>query len=132
MGAPVCQISPVSPPLSAPNVLTPSIPIATSDNLVTAVNAIRAVLLAQTNQNASPAPPPANVGGGGAPAAAPQSQFIVARQVTQQVKVYDPNDPTHQTYVTVNQVTGLVMENQVTGQSWNWNATSNLPGSGGQ
>lgn len=42
------------------------------------------------------------------------------KRVTTTFNVYDPNDPTGETYVTVSQITGLSFINKITGQTLNW------------
>jgi len=42
------------------------------------------------------------------------------KRVTTTFNVYDPNDPTGETYVTVSQITGLSFINMKTGQRLNW------------
>jgi len=118
--APVCRISPTPPPTTYKGPLTASIPVATDlASAIAAVNALRAAMLAgsgansQGNGGAGPGP---NPGGG----FSEKSQFQVTNQVIKPVRIYDPNDPTKQTYVDVNQVVSLQMANPVTKETWSW------------
>jgi hypothetical protein len=150
MGAPVCLIDPRFKDPSAPTILSPSIPIANDGNLVSTVNALRSTVLALTNQNtggdnggfqtsdnaSNPNNPnnnndnntsDQNSGGGNNGS----GNFAVVTQVIQQVKIYDPNDATGNTFVTINQVTKLVLQQKTTGAIWTWNAPAIVPNPSG-
>lgn len=119
MGAPVCNVSPTPPPQQPGAVYVPNIPVASDlPSAIAAVNAMRQVMMASAGQNSSgfnPGPGP-NPGGG----FTSKSQFQVTNQVITPVRIYDPNDPSKQTYVDVNQVVSLTMSNPVTKESWSW------------
>ena len=138
MGAPVCLIDPRFKDPSAPTILSPSIPVANDGNLVSTVNALRSTVLALTNQNtggdnggfqtsdkASNPLNPLN------PLNPNNNSFAVVEQVVQQVKIYDPNDATKKTFVTINQVTKLVLLQEATGAAWIWTAPSAVPNPSG-
>ena len=134
MGAPVCNISPKNPaPISLAPAL-PSIPVATDlQSLIAAVNALRQLTIQYFNQvpgNSNigisiPGPPgapgaPGEVGGGGG-GFSPVGSFAESpgSRTTVTTRIYDPNDPTNETYVDVNQITGLTFANK-TGQTIKW------------
>jgi len=147
MGAPVCLIDPRFKDPSAPTILSPSIPVANDGNLVDTVNALRSTVLALTNQNtggsnggfqiASNASNPNNPNNNNENnainnlAKSASGDFAVVTQVIQQVKIYDPNDATKKTFVTINQVTKLVLTQKTTGATWTWNAPSAVPNPSG-
>lgn len=72
--------------------------------------AIRALAQAQLNAQ-----------GGGQAAAASGGTFKVVQQNIETVTITDPNDST--VSVTVKQVTGLVLKNPTSGETWIWNLT---------
>jgi len=103
--------------------------VANASNVVAVVNALRDFVLASTNQSTSGANlPKTQVGGVSTKKDNNQSNFIQTQQTVTPVKVYDPNDPTNQTYVTVQQVTNLTMTNKATGETWTWKAPGGAPG----
>lgn len=124
--APQCMLTPNEPNPTAPVINFPSIPVPNGQNTQAVLQALRNAINVLTNQvsntnqtnnnNTSNVVPPQN-----------QNQFQVTNQVVSNVKVYDPNDPTGQTYVTVAQVTALTMRNPVSGELWNWSAPANVP-----
>ena len=130
MGAPVCQIGPLVPNPSAPEVLVPSIPIATASNLVEVVNAIGQWINQQMGNTGNQHKGDQTFYGGFKTKSTDPSRntFKVVKQTIQPIKVYDPNDPTKQTYVTVNQVTGLTMYNPTSKETWLWKAPTSTPG----
>lgn len=125
MAAPECRVTPATPPPSPPTITTPSIPIATPANVVDVVNALREQINTLFNRISQ-------LPGGSLIANPPQknSVFKITNQTVTPVKIYDPNDPSKQTYVTVNQVTKLSMQNQNTKEIWEWSQPSSVPGSG--
>jgi hypothetical protein len=147
MGAPVCLIDPRFKDPWAPTILSPSIPVATDDNLVDTVNALRSTVLTLTNQNtggnnggfqtANNASNPLNPNNNNENNAINQlaknaaGNFAVVEQVVQQVKIYDPNDASKKTFVTVSQVIKLVLKQQTTGAIWTWNAPAIVPNPSG-
>lgn len=56
----------------------------------------------------------------------PASNFVLESQNIKKVKVYDPNDTSGETFVTVNQITALTMVSKTTGQKWIWTAPAGL------
>jgi hypothetical protein len=157
MGAPVCLIDPRFKDPWAPTILSPSIPIANDGNLVDTVNALRSTVLALTNQNtggnnggfqpsdnaSNPNNPNnnnnnnnnggnyGNDGNGGNGGNGGGGSFTVVNQVVQQVKIYDPNDASRNTFVTINQVIKLVLQQKTTGAIWIWNAPAIVPNPSG-
>lgn len=135
MGAPVCVIQPQFKQPSAPPVLTASVPIANESNVVAAVNALRAYVLATSNSTpagggSNPYSTPSGVGASpsfgplaGANAQTPPNGFVVTNQVVTQVTIKDPNSAAS---VTINQIVGLTMTDSVTGQTWGWAAPAGL------
>ena len=127
MGAPMCTLKPTIPSPSAPVVYANNIPPANKDNLVVVVNALRNVIVGGQSTGGS---------GGGSQAPNPnpgksasaQNQFQQVDQVVTPIKVYDPNDPSGQTYVTVNQITSLTMHNPYDNSTWTWTAPGGTPG----
>ena len=133
MGAPVCNISPKNPaPISLAPAL-PSIPVATDlASLIAAVNALRQLTIQYFNQVPSnsdtgvnnPGPigapgAPGAVGGGGGFSPVGSFAETPGSRTTVTTRIYDPNDPTNETYVDVNQITGLTFANK-TGQTIKW------------
>jgi hypothetical protein len=122
MGAPICTLKPTVPVPTNTDVFEPSIPVATPENLVQVVNAIRQTLVgAQGGGSGSGGG--GNQGGnqGGGFTSNTQNQFKVINQVVKPVKVYDPNDPSGNTFVTVNQIVSLTMQNPYDKSTWVWN-----------
>ena len=129
MGAPVCNINPKNPipPQSLAPTL-PSIPIATDlPSLIAAVNALRQWVIQYTNQGqgGSGGRNNQNKGGGISPGSGGSngnlSNFTEvpnSRQTTT-TRIYDPNDPTNQTYVDVKQITAFNFANKA-GQTVKW------------
>ena len=139
MGAPVCNINPKNPPPQSLAPTLPSIPIATDvPSLIAAVNALRQWIIQYTNQGqgGSGGPNNQNQGGGTNPGGGPKNQNqggggggttgnlsnFAEKPNTRQTttnRIYDPNDPTNQTYVDVKQITGLSFSNKA-GQTISW------------
>jgi len=136
MGAPTCNINPKNPPPQSKAPALPAIPIAT--DLVTAlaaINALRQLTIQYFNQLPSPGnttfvlnpnpntPTGPVVRGPGSPGypAVSGGNFaeVTASRVVTTTRIYDPNDPTQQTYVDVAQITGLQFANKA-GQVINW------------
>ena len=106
MGAPVCNISPKNPPPQSKAPALPSIPVATDlQSAIAAVNALRQLTIQYFNQ----VPPSTNTTNG--PMLTDFTEIPAARVVTT-TNIYDPNDPTGETFVTVAQITGLKFANQ--------------------
>ena len=144
MGAPVCNISPKNPaPISLAPAL-PSIPVATDlASLIAAVNALRQLTIQYFNQvpgnsntgfNGTPGQPgkpgtpggpgkPGTPGGGGGFSAIGNFAEDVPARTVVTTRIYDPNDPTNETYVDVEQITGLKFANR-TGQTILWSQGS--------
>ena len=125
----MCTLKPTVPAPSAPKVYAANIPPATAANVVDVVNALRAAIVGGQSTG--------GYGGGGQGgtqwggfSTTKANQFQVVNQQVSTVKVYDPNDPTGQTYVTVKQITGLTMQNPYDGSTWQWNQSQGVPGSG--
>ncbi len=144
MGAPVCNISPKNPPPQSLAPALPSIPVATDlQSLIAAVNALRQLTIQYFNKvpgNSNigisiPGPPgapgaPGEVGGGGGFVGggggfSPVGSFAEkpGSRTTVTTRIYDPNDPTNETYVDVKQITGLTFANK-TGQTIKWSQGS--------
>ena len=122
MGAPICNVKPTPPPSTKLGPLVSQIPVATDlPSAIAAVNPMRAAMIAsagagaQGNGGVGPGPAP-NPGGG----FTEKSQFQVTNQVMKPTRIYDPNDPTKQTYIDVNQIVSLTMSNPVTKETWSW------------
>ena len=117
MGAPVCNISPKNPPPQSLAPALPSIPVATDlASLIAAVNALRQLTIQYFNQ----VPPSTNTTNG--PILTDFTEIPAARVVTT-TNIYDPNDPTGETFVTVAQITGLTFANNA-GQTIVWSQGS--------
>ena len=113
MGAVVCNINPASPPPSSRAPSLPSIPIANDlASVIASVNAIRQALLNLLNQVPSNNLIPIPTGPG---------DFVELpnTRTSEVIRIYDQNDPTGETYIDVEQVTGLQLVNSA-GQSWKW------------
>lgn len=134
----VCNVNPPGQTFETNPVYVPNIPPVTTDpaSIAAAVNAIRQAILTMTGGAGSnnttnntgqpgPGPGPGNPGVSFPPPPG-KNNFTVITQIVTPVKIYDPSDPTNQTYVTVNQVTGLTLNDPVTKQNWTWQAPSNL------
>ena len=107
----------------------PAIPVATDlATAIAALNAIRQWIIQFTNpgtntglgtgQGNSPQPNPGtiiNIGG----AATGNFAEVTSKRTTTTTRIYDTNDPTNQTYVDMQQITGLVFANKA-GQVINW------------
>ncbi len=136
--APICNVTPPPETFETNKVYVPSIPPATNASLLSIVNTIRQAIIVM-NSGPSGAGFGGGGGGGGAQpgpggpgggfAEVKKSDFVVIKQIVTPVKVYDPNDPSKKTYVTVNQVTGLTLQNPITKQKWSWNQSNTLPNS---
>lgn len=121
MGAPICNVSPTPPPQTKTSPLVNNVPVATDlASAIQAVNALRQVINSLLGQNtggnggAGPGPSPIK------PGFSSQSQFQVTNQTITKTRIYDPNDPSKQTYVDVDQVVALTMQNPVTRETWQW------------
>ena len=132
MGAPMCTLKPTIPPPSAPVVYANNITPATKDNLVDVVNALRNVIVGSQSTGGSGGGGQGGGGGGGGGGAPnnKQNQFQQVDQVVNPIKVYDPNDPSGETYVTVNQIVSLTMRNPYDNSTWIWTAPGSTPGDG--
>ena len=131
MGAPVCNINPKNPPPQSLAPTLPSIPIATDvPSLIAAVNALRQWIIQYTNQGqgGSGGPNNQNQGGGttppggrggGTPGNLSNFAEVPNSRQTTTTRIYDPNDPTNQTYVDVKQITALDFANKA-GQTVKW------------
>lgn len=121
MGAPTCNVSPTPPPRAKTSPLVNNVPVAKDlASAIQAVNALRQVVNGLIGQNTGgnggvgPGPAPLN------PGFSSQSQFQVTNQTITKTRIYDPNDPSKQTYVDVDQVVALTMQNPVTRETWQW------------
>ena len=135
MGAPVCNINPKNPPPQSLAPALPSIPVATDlQSLIAAVNALRQLTIQYFNQvpgnsntgfNGTPGQPgkPGTPGGGGGFSAIGNFAEDVPARTVVTTRIYDPNDPTNETYVDVEQITGLKFANR-TGQTILWSQGS--------
>ena len=128
MAAPACNINPKNPPPQSLAPTLPSIPIATDvPSLIAAVNALRQWIIQYTNQGQGGGGGPNNQnqgggtnpgGGGGGGNLSNFTEVPNSRQTTT-TRIYDPNDPTNQTYVDVKQITALDFANKA-GQTVKW------------
>lgn len=111
--------------------LLPAMPVATDDNVVQAINAIRNVVqqlgspntLPRENNNAGtrsqqPVNSRGNTKQNDQRAKPKKSRWIEKSRQKAVVRVYNPDD--HDQYVDVEQINQLVMEDQVTGATWVW------------
>ena len=131
MGAPVCNINPKNPPPQSLAPTLPSIPIATDvPSLIAAVNALRQWIIQYTNQgqggsggpnnqNQGGGTTPPGGGGGGTPGNLSNFTEVPNSRQTTTTRIYDPNDPTNQTYVDVQQITAINFANKA-GQTVKW------------
>jgi len=113
MAAPVCNVSPKIPPALGQVPALPAIPTATDPaSTMAAVNAIRNWII----QFLGPS------GGGSLVSSGPSGDFVevTKARITTPTRIYDPNDPTKQTYIDVNQITGMKFQNAKTKQSIVW------------
>ena len=103
-------------------------------SLIAAVNALRQLTIQYFNQvpgnsntgfNGTPGQPgePGTPGGGGGFSAIGNFAEDVPARTVVTTRIYDPNDPTNETYVDVEQITGLKFANQ-TGQTILWSQGS--------
>ena len=103
-------------------------------SLIAAVNALRQLTIQYFNQvpgnsntgfNGTPGQPgaPGAVGGGGGFSPVGSFAETPGSRTTVTTRIYDPNDPTNETYVDVNQITGLTFANK-TGQTIKWSQGS--------
>lgn len=127
MGAPVCNVNPANPPPQSVAPKLPSIPLASTDplSLQNAVNAIRQWIIQYTNQTNSAGNNSVNITNPGNKVGtvtkpAITANFNVTSQRTTITRIYDPNDPTKQTYVDVEQVVGVEWQDLVSGQLITW------------
>ncbi len=133
MGAPICNINTKNPPPQSKAPALTSIPVATDlQSLIAAVNALRQLTIQYFNQitpsnplnPVNPANPqaPQSPSFPGFPGVGDFSEDVPAR-TTVTTRIYDPNDPTNETYIDVQQITGLKFANR-TGQTINWSQGS--------
>ncbi len=116
MGAPVCNINPKNPPPQSVAPVLPSIPLANDlASALAALNAIRQWILQFTGGFVQPSPTTVNIIGG----RVGNFAEVPTARVVETTRIYDPNDPTQQTYVDVNQIVGLEFANG-TGQTIRW------------
>ena len=138
--APTCNVNPNAPVVQPKAVPLPSIPIATDlPSALMALSAIRTILNVSNNAN-SPQnnvtpytvknPQPTSKQQQPGPSSGSKtSGFTQTNVVTQDIKVYNPDNKSQ--YVTVTQITGLTMVNNVTGETWTWTQQgSSVPGGG--
>jgi hypothetical protein len=146
--APICNVNPPPQQFQTNPVYMPSVPpvVPTLASVAAAVNAIRTTLNTLNGgggiggggngggngNNGKPGGGGGRGSGGGGGGRIPSqplpaSDFKVIKQTVQQVKVYDPNDPSKQTFVVVNQVTGLSLRDSISKQGWSWTQPANIP-----
>ena len=132
MGAPICTTTPTPASQTFASPLVNSIPVASDlPSAIAAVNALRQVINGMfgantqgNGGNSGTGQAPLKPGGGFS-----VSQFQQSNQTVTKVRIYDPNDPSKQTYVDVNQVTSLTMTNPITKETWKWSQPPQQPGS---
>lgn len=114
---PVCHIPPVTVTTQPKPVNLPNIPPAgpTIDSLVATVNALRQNLIFITGRQGPQGP---QGGQGAAAKKGPPARWTENVRVTETVRIYDPNDK--ETFVDVERINQLVMNDQVTGEKWTW------------
>ena len=124
--APVCNVNVRQPVVQPSPPALPAIPIAT--NLATAIQAINVMRQAINTMNNNI--PPNNQNNqntimNGFTTKQDQQQntpqksgFVQVSVVKNTVRITNPDNPDQ--YVDVEQITGLTMQNAVTGQSWTW------------
>jgi hypothetical protein len=137
--APICNVNPPPQQFQTNPVYVPSVPpaVPTLTSVTAAVNSIRTTLNVLNPSGGGGGGNGGNGnngrnrnGGGGStipPQPSPASNFKVTKQIIKQVKIYDPNDPSGQTYVIVDQITALSMQNPVSKQGWSWTQPANIP-----
>ena len=120
-GAPVCSDSKdevIKQP--TPNNLL-GIPVATDlPTAIAAVNAMRAVLQNITGRTGGFPPKPFTPQYNGFTSKKTTSRWseVSGDRVKKVVKVYNPNDKTQ--FIEVEQINGVTMQDQVTGDKWTW------------
>ena len=120
MGAPVCNINPKNPPPQSLAPTLPSIPIAIDlPSVIAAVNNIRQWIIQYTNQGQGGGGGPNNQNQGGGGGNLSNFTEVPNSRQTTTTRIYDPNDPTKQTYVDVKQITALDFANKA-GQTVKW------------
>ena len=130
MGAPVCNINPKSPIPQSVAPALPAIPVAIDlATAIAALNAIRQWIIQYTNAGQGGAGGQNNQGGGGGTTpitpgsgnSANNSNFSEnpSKRVTKTQRIYDPNDPSQQTYIDVDQIVGLQFSNKA-GNTIKW------------
>ena len=124
--APVCNVNVPQPVVQPSPPALPAIPVAT--NLATAIQAIN--VMRQTINTMNNNIPPNNQNNqntniNGFTTKQNQQQntpqksgFVQVSVVKNTVRITNPDNPDQ--YVDVEQITGLTMQNPVTGQSWTW------------
>lgn len=119
--APVCLIQPVINTQQPSQVDMPSIPQAT--DLASAIAAINALAASfRTIQSRLPPPPPTPQGQGtiltSTKKKPKQGRWNRIQQTVQTVRVFNSQDKSQ--YVDVEQITGLTMQDSLTGEQWIW------------
>ena len=128
MGAPMCTLKPTVPAPTNTDVFEPSIPVATPANILQVVNALRQILVGGQGGGSGSGGGGNQGGQGNGFSSNQQNQFKVVNQVVSPIKVYDPNDPSGNTFVTVNQITSLTLQNPYDKSTWVWNQSGGVPG----
>lgn len=119
MSAPVCPDPRIFPPEQQPDTRQfPSIPPAHNlSSALAAINAMRQLLDYLLNRQ-----PQNNNGGGNTGQAKKGAQGkyseVPGARKTQKVRVYNPNDKSQ--FVDVEQIVGLTMRDNKTGETWTW------------
>jgi hypothetical protein len=115
--APICYINPPAPSAEPIAPTLPAIPVATDlASVISAVNVIRQILQAITNQN---------IGSG----QRLTSDFheVVNKRIVKKVRVFNPQNKSQ--FVDVKQITGLTFANKLTGQQIDWSQQDpSIPG----
>ena len=124
--APVCNVNVPQPVVQPSPPALPAIPVAT--NLATAIQAINVMRQAINTMNNNIPPNNQNSQNptmNGFTTKQNQQQntpqksgFVQVSVVKNTVRITNPDNPDQ--YVDVEQITGLTMQNSVTGQSWTW------------
>lgn len=124
--APVCNVNVPQPVVQPSPPALPAIPVAT--NLATAIQAINVMRQAINTMNNNIPPNNQNnqnTNMNGFTTKQNQQQntpqksgFVQVSVVKNTVRITNPDNPDQ--YVDVEQITGLTMQNPVTGQSWTW------------
>lgn len=114
---PVCHIPPVTTITQPAPVNLPSIPPAgpTIASLLATVNAMRQTIIFITGQRGSRGPQGAQ---GASAKKGPPSRWTENVRVVETVRIFDPNDKS--VFVDVERINKLVMNDQVTGEKWEW------------